>query len=98
MLSNCYRIFNILMDLYRNGQVAYEDFKRILSDCEDVCENAIVTGKRPTDKMSFDWQLKAKQQIGFFELKKRKCFQARLFGRYFSIQGNFSNFDLIFLH
>ena len=59
------RLFN-LIDLYRNGQIGYEDFKRILTDCEDVCENPIVNGKRPTNKMSFDWQLKAKQQIGFF--------------------------------
>ena len=59
------RLFN-LIDLYRNGAVQYEDFKRVLADGEDVCDNPIVTGKRPTDMMSFDWKLKARQQIGFF--------------------------------
>ena len=54
------------MDLYRTGKIQYEDFKRVLADGGEACENPIVTGKRPTEKMSFDWKLKARQQIGFF--------------------------------
>jgi len=59
------RLFN-LMDLYRLGCICYEDFKRVLADKEDVCDNPIVTGNRPTEMMTFDWKLKARQQIGFF--------------------------------
>lgn len=54
------------MDLYRLGHVKYEDFKRILADGEDACDNPIVTGGRHNDKSTFDWKLKAKQQIGYY--------------------------------
>ena len=54
------------MDLYRLGKVKYADFKRIIADNEDPCDNPIVTGDRPNDKFSFDWKLKARQQIGYW--------------------------------
>jgi Ca2+-binding EF-hand superfamily protein len=59
------RLYN-LMDLYRIGKVTYVDFKRILSETDDQpCESKIVTGGRPNEKLSFDWKLKARQQIGY---------------------------------
>lgn len=60
------RLYN-LMDLYRIGKVKYVDFKRILSETDDQpCDNKIVTGGRPNEKLSFDWKLKARQQIGYY--------------------------------
>lgn len=61
------RLFN-LMDLYRIGTIAYEDFKRVLADGngDEPCDSLAITGGRPTEKSSFDWKLKARQQIGYF--------------------------------
>ena len=64
------RLFN-LMDLYRRGQVAYEDFVRVQAEGSEPCDNQMVTGGRFSDKTSFDWKLKARQQIGYFI--SRKC-------------------------
>lgn len=60
------RLYN-LMDLYRTGKVKYSDFKRILAEDEsEPCDMHIVTGGRVSDKGTFDWKLKARQQIGYW--------------------------------
>jgi len=65
------RLYN-LMDLYRLGKVRYSDFKSILAEGDEVCDNKIVTGGRPNLKSSYSWKLKARQQIGYYLARDQK--------------------------
>ena len=65
------RLFN-LMDQYKRAKIAFEDFKRILSDDFRPTDNPSLTGGVRLNKHSFDWKLNARQMMGLYLSRRYK--------------------------